>query len=184
MSLLTSPFVVGLGAFYLLTALPGPFLARLGLCAGLVIGCMAWRRRDSATSVVDETIWADDDGWLEDDPAMVGASAVSEPGWTVTRPRAGRRAAPPAPPPAAAALAEGTRELQLVAVLTNQAGQRAEVHLAPGMATLPVAMLARQAAGLLAAEQGDTGWRLVALELLHPTHASHKAAPAPWGWGG
>ncbi len=186
MSLLTSPFVVGLAAFYLLLALPGPFLARLVLCAGLVMACMAWRRRDRATPVVDETFWAGEDGWPEDDDTAVAEpTPASEPGWTVTRPRAGRR--PAAPTPAAAALTDGTGELQLVAVLSNQAGQRAELHLVPGMATLPIAVLARQAAGLMSAEQGDTGWRLELVEVVDPARASQPGgpgAPTPWGWGG
>ncbi len=185
MSLLTSPFVVGLAAFYLLLALPGPFLARLVLCAGLVMTCTAWRRRDRATPVVDETFWAGEDGWPEDDTAVAEPTPASEPGWTVTRPQAPRH--PAAPTQAAAVLTDGTGELQLVAVLSNQAGQRAELHLAPGMATLPIAVLARQAAGLMSAEHGDSGWRLELVEVVDPARASQpsgRGAQPPWGWGG
>lgn len=182
MSLLTSPFVVGLAAFYLLLALPGPFLARLVLCAGLVIGCMAWRRRDRATPASDNTIWAGEGGWAEDDTTVVEPASASESGWTVTRPQARRHPAQAAP--AAAALTDRTGEPQLVAVLSNRAGQRAELHLAPGMAALPIAVLARQAAGLLTAEQGDTGWRLELVEVIDPARASQPDGPTPWGWGG
>jgi hypothetical protein len=52
------------------------------------------------------------------------------------------------------------------------------------MAALPIAVLARQAAGLLAAEQGDTGWRLELVEVVDPAHASQPDGPTPWGWGG
>lgn len=185
MSLLTSPFVVGLAAFYLLLALPGPFLARLVLCAGLFIGCMAWRRRDRVSTVSDETTWAGEGGWAEDDTTVVEAAPRSEPGWTVTRPQTGRRPTPPTPD--TPALTDGTGEPQLIAVLSNQAGQRAELHLAPGMAALPIAVLARQAAGLLAAEQGDTGWRLELVEVVDPARAGQPPgsdAQTPWGWGG
>jgi hypothetical protein len=184
-SLLTSPFVVGLAAFYLLLALPGPFLARLVLCAGLVMGCMAWRRRDRATPLVSETLRAGEGGWPEDDTAAAEPTPAGEPGWTVTRPQTPGR--PAAATEAAAALTDGTGELQLVAVLSNRAGQRAELHLAPGMATLPIAVLARQAAGLLAAEQGESGWRLELVEVVDPARTSQATGPgaqAPWGWGG
>ena len=181
MSLLTSPFVVGLAAFYLLLALPGPFLARLVLCAGLVIGCLAWRRRDRASLASHEPPWAIGGGWVDDDTVMEDAPE-DEQGWTVTRPPAGRRRARPAP--ATAALTDRVGEPQLVAVLSNQAGQRAELHLAPGMAALPIATLARQAAGLLAAEQGDTGWRLELVEIVDPAPAGQHGGKTPWGWGG
>jgi hypothetical protein len=72
-------------------------------------------------------------------------------------------------------------------VLSNQAGQRAELHLAPGMATLPIAVLARQAAGLMSAEHGDSGWRLELVEVVDPARASQpggRGAQPPWGWGG
>jgi hypothetical protein len=186
-SLLISPFVVGLTAFYLL-ALPGPFLVRLVLCVGLVVGCLAWRRSDRTAAAPGGAGWADEAVWPGRDvrepeaPAAQGGAR-----WTVTRRPDRWEGGPAASTQEAPALPGRAGELQLVAVLVNQTGQQAELHLAPGMANLPVAVLARQAAGLMSAEQGDTGWRLEWLEVVDPARAGQPGGPGarmPWGWGG
>jgi hypothetical protein len=187
-SLLTSPFVVGLAAFYLLVALPGPFLVRLVLCVGLVVGGLVWRRSDRTAAAPSGAGWAEEVVWPGDHArAPAAPAAPGGAGWTVTRRPDRWEGGPDASTQEAPALPGRAGELQLVAVLVNQTGQQAELHLAPGMANLPVAVLARQAAGLLAAEQGDTGWRLEWLVVVDPARASQPSglgAQMPWGWGG
>jgi hypothetical protein len=186
-SLLTSPFVVGLAAFYLLAALPGPLLVRLVLCVGLVVGCLAWRRSAHSAATSGAASWADGDMWPDHRRAPEASAARGEAGWTVTRPGPGWEGGPGVAPQSAPALSGPPGELHLVAVLVNHNGQQAELHLAPGMANLPVAVLVRQAAGLMAAEQGDTGWRLEWLEVIDPARVGQPSGPdgqMPWGWGG
>jgi hypothetical protein len=183
--LLTSPFILILGCFYLLAVLSGPFLARLVVCVGLLVAGLAWRRRNTAAApagAAQAAGW----GWPAASPGKPARPHTPEQqGWTVTRPPQPSRPGRPAPASTTPALPAGAvEELQLVAVLGDRSGRQAELHLAPGMAHLPLVVLARQVAAVLAAEQGDTGWRLELLEVADPAAAGQPDAATSWGWGG
>jgi hypothetical protein len=160
-------------------------------------GGLGRRSRAAGTGGGAGAWWQQGQGQQARRPAARAAGAA-RPGWDVGWPQPGPQPGPatgertaawqPWPPggagwpggPAGAGSEAGPGPVA-VAVLVDRDGQQATIELAPQAASLPPAVLARQAEQAVAAELGDSGWQLEAIQ--PPSPVPPDGAADTWGWG-